>query len=990
MKTSNQKGFAGQPSGGSGRLLVARLIVVALGFAPLVGAEGAAGETRDYRPASGSLTVATEDTTWTDTSRNRNLPIRIYAPDLKHGNGPFPLVVFSHGGGESREAFGYLGRPLAQSGYIAVFLTHPGGDRQAITDRGLRALGDTSSYTDRPADMRFVLDQLLSATLDIDLLKGRIDRTRIAAAGQCAGSAMCGLRLNLPGRPNASMIDRRFKVCVAVSPQVPFASAGGGRLGLHEQSWKSIDPDVPLLVVTGTKDFRWVPQVRANPDLRRSAYDQASVRDKYLVDIEGAEHNAFTDSVPYYPARERDPRHHGWIAEATIAFLDAYLKKDLAALDWLRAKRLRASSQGQCRQEHALDAKAGKRATATKPEAYDFAPVDAFLEKSLSRMDGGCSLILIQGDQVIYRKAFGTFSTETVVPIASASKWISGGVIMALVDQGTIRLDDKASKYLAEFTGKKGDITIRQMFSHTHGFPDQPTYHRDTRLTLEEAVHKIAEVPLAYDPGRALYYSGLGMQVAGRIAEVATGKPWVEIFKEKIGSPLGMKSTTYYAFGQTKNPNVAGSVETCIDDYGNFVTMVLNRGVFRGKRVLSEEAVKTMLSNQSGDVPIRRHPWQAYIDFDPHMAETPYGIGSWLEVVDAETGKAWRASSGGAFGCQPFVDLKRNVAGVYLPHARTMKRSSSGLPYNDASVVYLELRAILNAIFDGKPVPAVTVRSDPAPQPAEPTDDSELGKQLERIFRFADRDGDGKLLREELPEQMQIIRRAFERLDRDGDGKLSRDELSSGLKAFQRQAPRQKQLVPEDNSTDRREPGSPLGTARRTPDSSPRTGSLYKPDRGPHAVSSVALIELTDTTRNKHLQVRVTYPKSDGRFPVILFSHYSGGTKDDYNELLEYWSSHGYVCIVPNHADSPHVGGERGSQALMGWQDRALDVRFLLDSLGTIEHSAPELKGKLDAKRIGAGGHLIGAHSTGLLAGMEMIWLQPPSRAPACYPVYPG
>ncbi|MCH5372660.1 MAG: acetylhydrolase, partial [Planctomycetes bacterium] len=53
--------------------------------------------------------VAVEDLTWIDATRGREVPVRIYAPDRKHGNGPFPVVVFSHGGGESREAFTYLG-----------------------------------------------------------------------------------------------------------------------------------------------------------------------------------------------------------------------------------------------------------------------------------------------------------------------------------------------------------------------------------------------------------------------------------------------------------------------------------------------------------------------------------------------------------------------------------------------------------------------------------------------------------------------------------------------------------------------------------------------------------------------------------------------------------------------------------------------------------------------------------------------------------------
>jgi predicted dienelactone hydrolase/CubicO group peptidase (beta-lactamase class C family) len=796
--------------------------------------------------------------TWVDAPRNREVPVRIYAPSLKGGAGPFPVIVFSHGGGESREAFDYLGRPLAQNGYITIFLTHIGGDRQTMTEQGMKALGDTGNYANRLADMRFAADHLLSAGLDEPLLKGRIDRDRIAAAGQCAGSttamAMCGLGLNLPGQPQSSSVDPRFKVCVALSPQVPFAAAGGGQYGLYDRSWASLDPDTPLLVVTGSRDFRWVPDVRSNPDLRKSAYDQASSRTKYLVDIEGAEHNAFTDSMPYYPARERDPRHHGWIAQVVTEFLDAYLKQDDSALEWLADKRLQNEAQGECRQENTVTEKT--TAATLAPQTYDFSAVDAFLEKSLPRMDGGCGLILVQGEQVIYRKAFGTFEPETVVPIASASKWISGGVIMALVDDGVLSLDDKAAEYLPDFPPEKSGITIRQMFSHTHGLPDQPPYHRDTTLTMAECVHKIAAMKPVADPGTALYYSGTGMQAAGYIATLASGKPWVELFREKIGDPLNMKNTDYHAFGRTENPNVAGSIETCIDDYGAFVAMILNKGVYHEKRILSEQAVDVMLSVQSGDVPILRHPWQGYTDFDPHMAQTPYGIGCWLEEVDPHTGKALRASSGGAFGCQPFIDLKRNVAGVFLPHTRTMKRSSSGHPYNDASVVYLELRELLNTIFDSRPV---------------------AGK----------------------PEQQSL-------------------QTTNGI-------------------------------------------------------VSIPLVTLDDKARNKLLQVRITAPADGGPFPVILFSHYSGGTKDDYNELINCWAGRGYICLVPNHADSPQAGGQRGPAALQGWRDRALDLRFLLDSLAGLERTVPELTGKLDLENIGVGGHYIGAHSAALLAGMKVF-----------------
>ncbi len=330
---------------------------------------------------------------------------------------------------------------------------------------------------------------------------------------------------------------------------------------------------------------------------------------------------------------------------------------------------------------------------------YDFSRVDEFLLGTLDRMGGGGALILIQDGEVIYRKSFGAdWTPERAVPIASASKGISAGVIMALVDEGKLSLNDTYSKYLPEYTGKKGQITIRQGFSHTHGFPEGPQHHRDTKLTMAECVKKFLDTPLIADPGTVLYYSGIGMQIDGRIAEIVTGQPWVEIFRSRIGDPLEMMSTNYYAFGETSNPNVAGSVQTTIDDYGNFTWMLANGGVFKGRRVLSEAAVRTVLRNQTDDLPVSRHPGAPYAQFDANFATSRYGIGWWLEGLDAD-GNASEATSGGAFGCQPFVDLKRNLAGVYLPYARQMRMIDQNLAINDATVVFLELREIIRDII---------------------------------------------------------------------------------------------------------------------------------------------------------------------------------------------------------------------------------------------------------------------------------------------------
>jgi predicted dienelactone hydrolase len=92
------------------------------------------------------------------------------------------------------------------------------------------------------------------------------------------------------------------------------------------------------------------------------------------------------------------------------------------------------------------------------------------------------------------------------------------------------------------------------------------------------------------------------------------------------------------------------------------------------------------------------------------------------------------------------------------------------------------------------------------------------------------------------------------------------------------------------------------------------SGSVYKPDVGPFQVQSIKRVVVEDTKRNKELQLRINYPAENGLFPVIVWSHGAGGSKDNYLPLTEYWASHGYVTIQPTHSDSRSLAAKRGVQ----------------------------------------------------------------------------
>ena len=216
-------------------------------------------------------------------------------------------------------------------------------------------------------------------------------------------------------------------------------------------------------------------------------------------------------------------------------------------------------------------------------QTCDFAPITAIVDGVLAANPQipGAALRLAKGEQVLYERYFGTYSASTVVPIASASKLLSAASVMTLVDAGVLDLDAPVSAALPAFSGAKGGMTLRQMFSHTSGLPgglDYPVL-ADKTITLAQAVDQIACcIPLAAAPGSQFAYGGLSMQVAGRIAEVADGQLWDVLFAQRLAGPLGLTHTDYDGFGPTDNPRIAGGARSSLDDYGRLLEMLIGKG----------------------------------------------------------------------------------------------------------------------------------------------------------------------------------------------------------------------------------------------------------------------------------------------------------------------------------------------------------------------------------------------------------------------------
>ena len=302
------------------------------------------------------------------------------------------------------------------------------------------------------------------------------------------------------------------------------------------------------------------------------------------------------------------------------------------------------------------------------PSPYDFSGIEKTLNDSVPvRYEGKCYAMINLDGNTVYAKGWGGYAGNTRMLIASCSKWLSGAVLMSLVDEGKLKLTDTVGKFLPAFTPRgKGGITIAQLFSHTSGFIANSTqgYESDPTYTLARAVDSIGRnAPLVTAPGAYFNYGGVSMHVAGRICEIASGKSWASLLKEKICDPCNMPDTD---FGLTTNPMIAGGARSTPIDYMRFLDMLMRKGLnSSGVRVLSEASVLAMEQSQTSTASIYYTPYPGVY----FATKGIYGIGNWRDLT-TPADILMENSSPGAFGSHPWINRNKKITGflfTFLP-----------------------------------------------------------------------------------------------------------------------------------------------------------------------------------------------------------------------------------------------------------------------------------------------------------------------------------
>lgn len=288
-----------------------------------------------------------------DTKRDRKLPVDLYLPEAgTTPESPFPLIVISHGIASDRYTFVYLAEHLASYGFAVAVLEHPGSNAERFQKffAGLAKPPEPTEFTNRPLDIKFLLDELQRLEKSDPKIQGKINFQQIGAIGQSLGGytvlSLAGAKIDFyqlrrdcnPNNSsfNLSLIlqceaaklpptnyplqDDRIKAVIAINP---IDSSILGETGISQIP-------VPVMMVAGSQDI-FAPAI---PEQIRP-FTWLSNPNKYLALIENATHftvigeltSSGSDVLPV-PAALLGPNRtpaYSYINALSVAFLETHL-----------------------------------------------------------------------------------------------------------------------------------------------------------------------------------------------------------------------------------------------------------------------------------------------------------------------------------------------------------------------------------------------------------------------------------------------------------------------------------------------------------------------------------------------------------------------------------------------------------------------------------------------------------------------------------------
>ena len=341
---------------------------------------------------------------------------------------------------------------------------------------------------------------------------------------------------------------------------------------------------------------------------------------------------------------------------------------------------------------------------------------------------GSNSFVLFKDQEVIVNSTVNTnfpedmvINNQTIFPIWSLTKTITGIAMMILYEREMISFDDKLSDYIPYFKNtmcknSKGnlyrcnnEITIFHLMTHRSGYPNSKNYPARDNIynDLDKFVKDVSNYPVEFEPGSKYLY-GASYDILGRVIEIVSGQTFYDFLNQNIFIPIGMTNTKFFitdyerqnfqilhvkddneryftfeldqnSYLEEGNGHFGGSgLVSTIPDMMKFSEMLLNKGKFDEIEILSPNSFDIMTKPYTED----RYDNGFYTGWD---------IGFSLFILNEPLFDGSNAPKGiyrfaGYHNNHFWIDYENNLYGLFMtrsiPHSKKMIHKLRSIIYD--------------------------------------------------------------------------------------------------------------------------------------------------------------------------------------------------------------------------------------------------------------------------------------------------------------------
>jgi CubicO group peptidase (beta-lactamase class C family) len=262
--------------------------------------------------------------------------------------------------------------------------------------------------------------------------------------------------------------------------------------------------------------------------------------------------------------------------------------------------------------------------------------LDDYVNKAIKDWDvPGVAIAIVKDDKIVFAKGYGVreigksdrVDERTVFAIGSSSKAFTAATTAILVDEGKLKWDDPATKYLPGFQVydpvTTREMTVRDLLTHRVGLERGDSLWYATEYNRSDVLNRIRYLKPSSSLRSKFGYQNIMYLAAGQIVPSVTGKEWDDFLRERIFMPLGMSSTgtsitslknlnnvaaphskfddkvTAIPYRMIDNIGPAGSINSNVLDMAQWVRLHLGGGKYEGKQLISAANINEMQMPQT-------------------------------------------------------------------------------------------------------------------------------------------------------------------------------------------------------------------------------------------------------------------------------------------------------------------------------------------------------------------------------------------------------